>query len=75
MVKRGERYRHFKGNVYEVLYIAKDSETEKDLVVYKCIDNDIIWVRPYEMFTSKVDKEKYPNVSQEYRFELVGNND
>lgn len=75
MVKKGERYRHFKGMIVEVLYIAKDSETEEDLVVYKHINDDNVWVRPYEMFTSKVDKEKYPNVLQEYRFELVNDYD
>jgi len=65
------KYRHFKGRIYEVIAIAKHSETLEEMVVYK--HNDDIWVRPYSMFIEKVDKEKYPNISQEYRFELIDN--
>lgn len=68
-VEIGKKYKHFKGNIYEVVCIAKDTETLKDMVVYK--DENHIWVRPYEMFISKVDKEKYPLVKQEYRFEQI----
>ena len=65
------KYRHFKGRIYEVIAIAKHSETLEEMVVYK--HNDDIWVRPYSMFIEKVDKEKYPNILQEYRFELIDN--
>lgn len=72
MIKPGKKYRHFKGHKYEVLYLAKDSETLEDVVVYQNInDKNSIWVRPLSMFTSKVDKEKYPNACQEYRFEEI----
>lgn len=65
-------YRHFKGNIYKVLYLAKDSETLEDLVVYQDTSNETkIWVRKLDMFLSKVDKNKYPSVTQEYRFELI----
>lgn len=68
----GKKYRHFKGHLYQVIHIAKDSETLKDVVVYQDLSDDTkIWVRDYDMFMSKVDKEKYPEVKQEYRFELV----
>ncbi len=70
-VKVGKKYRHFKGYIMEVLALAKHSETKEDMVVYKHIDDDQVWVRPYDMFTSKVDKEKYPDATQEYRFEEV----
>ena len=63
-------YKHFKGNLYEVLAIAKHTETEEMMVVYKEVDGEKTYVRPLEMFVSKVDKEKYPNVLQIYRFEL-----
>ena len=67
----GGIYKHFKGNVYEVICICKDSETLEDLVIYKDTNSDKIWARKKDMFLSKVDKNKYPNVMQEYRFELI----
>ena len=68
---KGEKYRHFKGAIVEILEIAKDSETLEDMVVYKHTDTNEIWVRPLSMFLSKVDTEKYPDVKQEYRFEKI----
>ncbi len=68
-IKVNKQYKHFKGKIVTVLALAKHSETLEDMVVYEH-DGDI-WVRPYELFVSKVDKEKYPNVQQEYRFEEV----
>ena len=77
-IKIGSIYRHFKGHIYKVITIGYDSENynelDKDksrLVVYENIDTKEVWIRPYDMFNSKVDKEKYPDVKQEYRFELV----
>lgn len=66
------KYRHFKGNEYKVICIAHDSETEERVVVYQALYGDYsYWVRPYDMFNSLVDKEKYPQVNQNYRFELI----
>ncbi len=68
----GKTYRHFKGKEYKVLCIATDSETNEEVVVYEALyGKHIIWTRPYDMFNSLVDKEKYPDCNQEYRFELV----
>lgn len=64
-------YKHFKGDYYLVLDVATHSETSEKYVVYRALyGNNELYIRPYEMFISKVDKEKYPDVNQEYRFEL-----
>lgn len=65
-------YRHFKGNYYLVEDLAIDSETQKKQVIYRPLYGEAqLFVRPYEMFISKVDKEKYPEIKQIYRFELT----
>ena len=64
-------YKHFKGDYYLVKDIVINSETGEEMVLYQQLYGDgLCYVRPKEMFLSKVDKEKYPNVLQEYRFEL-----
>lgn len=64
-------YRHFKGNLYLVEDIAIHSETKEKYIVYRALYEDTnLYIRPYDMFTSLVDKEKYPEVKQKYRFEL-----
>lgn len=65
-------YQHFKEKKYKVLLIAKNTETEEDMVVYQALYGDYgYFVRPYSMFVSEVDHEKYPDVKQRYRFEFV----
>ena len=51
-------YRHFKGGVYRLLGIAKDSETQEEMVVYQAIYGEHqLWVRPKEMFFGKVERD------------------
>lgn len=51
------RYRHFKGNEYEVLFVAKNSETLEEMVVYRALYGEKdVWVRPLKMFTETVEK-------------------
>lgn len=68
--KKGEKYRHFKlGKVVTIIGISRHTETEEISVVYEYEGH--IWNRPLEMFMSEVDKEKYPDAKQRYRFEVV----
>jgi len=62
-------YKHFKGGLYEALFLAKNSENPKeDLVVYKSLENGQVWVRPAKMFFEEVKREEYEGP----RFALVG---
>ena len=71
-IKLHRIYRHFKGDHYLVEDIATDSETGKPMVLYRKLYGDgSLWVRPLEMFLEPVDRAKYPDCAQEYRFELV----
>lgn len=64
-------YKHFKGDYYLALDVAIHSETKEKYVVYRALYGDTkLYIRPYVMFLSEVDHEKYPNVTQKYRMEL-----
>lgn len=68
---KGRIYKHFKGDYYLVEDVVYHSETKEKMVLYKALyGQGLRYVRPYEMFLSKVDKVKYPEVNQEYRFQL-----
>lgn len=74
--KLGDVYRHFKGNCYRVIAVGHHSETKERMVVYYDIsgNNSTFFdpcIRPLEMFMSEVDHDKYPDVTQKYRFEKV----
>jgi len=64
----GGKYRHYKGNEYEVLYIAKHSETLEEMVVYRALygKNDI-WVRPISMWNETIEHDG----KKQKRFELI----
>ncbi len=56
-IKKG-KYRHYKGNFYEVIDTVRHSETEERLVLYRQLYGDFsLWVRPYELFLEKVEKD------------------
>lgn len=69
-IKPGQQYRHFKGKLVCIIAVVRHTENPSQrLVVYEELYSKNQWVRPLEMFCSKVDKEKYPNKKQEWRFE------
>ena len=61
-------YRHYKGSLYQVLHVANHSETEEELVVYRCLYGEYdVWVRPLAMFTESIEV----NGKEVPRFELI----
>ena len=72
IIKKGI-YKHFKGNYYLVEDVAINTEDDSLYVVYRALYDDFkLYIRPLEMFLSPVDKQKYPDIKQEYRFEYQG---
>ena len=56
MIKIG-KYRHFKGGVYEVIGVAKHSETLEETVVYRSVTNGGLWVRPASMWEEEIERD------------------
>ena len=71
MVETGA-YRHFKGNLYWAFGVARHSETEEPLVIYRALYGEGgLWARPLAMFQADVDRGKYPQATQKKRFEKI----
>lgn len=72
LIHEGKIYRHFKGKHYQVLAIGEHTETGEQMVVYRALYGaHRIYIRPLSMFTEEVDRAKYPDTSQRYRFEEI----
>ena len=71
----GKTYKHFKGHIYKVIDIVNDADSVgskiEKVVIYENVDDKQRWARKYNEFASLVDRKKYPNVEQKYRFEEI----
>lgn len=64
----GDIVKHFKGDLYKIIAFGINTETEEKMVVYQSLKDQKMWIRGYDMFTSQVDRLKYINFLQPYRF-------
>lgn len=75
--EKGDLVKHFKHEldkskyIYRIIGLAKHTETQETMVIYQDLKTDHLFARPYNMFVSEVDKNKYPNIKQKYRFERI----
>lgn len=68
----GDFYRHFKGGLYQIISIARDSESGERLVVYQALYGDFsVYARPLSNFCERLDPQKYPQTGGRLRFERI----
>lgn len=82
-IQIGDVVQHFKREMtdksnnnylYVIRQIAEHTETHENMVIYQALYPPFkVYARPYKMFVSRVDTEKYPNIKQKFRFEKVSN--
>lgn len=74
-ISAGDIYRHFRGNLYQIVTIGKHAESLEEYVVYQALYGEFqVYVRSLQDFFSVLDKEKYPEAQQNHRFEKVEKN-
>lgn len=56
-IQVGKIYKHYKGNLYKIIALAKHSETLEEMIIYQSIKDDKIWVRPLSMWNETVDSQ------------------
>lgn len=67
----GMQYRHFEGTIYKIIAIATHATSGETFIVYESPDHHV-FTEPYDHFVQKVDRKKYPEATQKFRFEAVG---
>ena len=68
-IEKQRLYRHYKGNIYKIIDFAKHSETLEDMIIYKSVKTEEVWVRPYKMWNDTIDE------AGTLRFTLIEEND
>lgn len=69
---KGKVYQHFKGNKYIILDIATNSETMEKMVIYRALyEDNKLWVRPLDMFSSQISDERKKEYAFDYRFQEI----
>lgn len=75
-IRAGDIYRHYQGNLYQIVTVGKHAETLEEYVVYQALYGEFqVYIRDRQDFLKKLDNEKYPEVQQKYRFEKVEKNE
>lgn len=77
-IRVGDTVKHFKNELNSTEFIYKvlsldgiDTTNGNKIVIYQSVNNSIMYARPVEEFFSEVDRSKYPNIKQKYRFEPI----
>ena len=67
----GNVIRHYKDNLYEILNFATHTETQEDVVIYRRLGEDNLWIRPLHMFNELAPTDKTNKTGQKFRFEIL----
>lgn len=56
-IKVGKTYKHYKGNIYKIIALGKNSENMEDMIVYQSISDNKVWIRPKSMWNDTIDNQ------------------